>query len=286
MTVNIPSLQEMLKAGVHFGHRVSRWHPKMAPFIFGARNGVHVIDLEKTQNQIQKALTYVEDLVARGGTILFVGTKKQIQEFTKEEAKAAGVPHVTERWLGGTFTNFTEIQKLIKQYLDLQDKRDKGELRKYTKLEQLQFDRKIEELDVKIGGISTLTKLPEAIFVLDVRQEKTAVAEARNRGVKVVAICDTNVNADLVDYVIPANDDAMGSLEMITKLVSEAVRVGRARAKAPAPAPAAKAKTKPEVKEELVAEEKEKVDPAKEEVLELDQKLTEELAKEKEEAKK
>ena len=143
----------MLKAGVHFGHRVSRWHPKMAPFIFGARSGVHVIDLEKTQEQLQKALTFIEELVARGGTILFVGTKKQVQEFVKEQATNVHVPYVTERWLGGTFTNFNQIQKLIKQYLDLKDKRDKGELRKYTKLEQLQFDRRIEELEEKIGGI-------------------------------------------------------------------------------------------------------------------------------------
>ena len=156
------------------------------------------------------------------------------------------------------------------------DKRDKGELRKYTKLEQLQFDRKIEELEVKIGGISTLTKLPEAIFVLDVRQEKTAVAEARKRGVKVVAICDTNVNADLVDYVIPANDDSMGSLQMITKLVAEAVRVGKARAKAPAP----------EAASEKPASDVAPSSTSKDSVANLDEKVKEEVAKEKQEATK
>ncbi|MDP2631998.1 MAG: 30S ribosomal protein S2 [Candidatus Uhrbacteria bacterium] len=228
---NIPSLKDMLKAGMHFGHRTSRWHPKMKPFIFGSRSGVHVIDIEQTQKMLENALNQVEEIVSRGGKIMFVGTKPQAQAIVEKYAKEAGMPYVNTRWLGGTFTNFPEIQNLIKNYLDLKDKREKGELRKYTKLEQLQFDRKIDELEGKIGGISTLEKLPEAMFALDVKSDKTAITEARKRGVKVISICDTNVNPTLIDVVIPANDDSTGSLTMITKLVAEAVKVGKARAK-------------------------------------------------------
>ncbi len=275
----IPSLKDMLKAGVHFGHRASRWHPKMAPFIFGKRSGVHVIDLEKTQVQLKESLDFVENLVARGGTLLFVGTKKQYQEVLESHATRVGAPFINTRWLGGTFTNFGEIRKLIKQYLDLKDKREKGELRKYTKLEQLQFDRKIEELEEKIGGISGITKLPEAIYVLDVRHEKTAVQEARKCGVKVVAICDTNVNVSKIDYVIPANDDSIASVTMITRLIADAVQVGKARAKTSREQAAQRAVA---AKEGVVAVKAE----AKAVVEDLDDTVKESLVREKAETKK
>jgi small subunit ribosomal protein S2 len=270
---NSPSLLEMLKAGVHFGHRTSRWHPKMAPFIFGSRAGVHIIDVEKTQVMLEKTISYVEDLVSRGGMILFVGTKKQATDLVQKVATDANAPYVNTRWLGGTFTNFSEIQRLIKNYLDLKDKREKGELKKYTKLEQLQFDRQIVELEGKIGGISTLTKLPEAIFVLDVRHDKTAVDEARKKGVKVIAVCDTNVNPDKIDHVIPANDDSIASLTMITKLMGEAVKTGRSKAKTMAADMASKAVQAKEDDVKLVEE-------AKEAVMDLDVKMKEKLAKE------
>lgn len=228
--MKLPELLEMLKAGMHFGHQSSRWHPKMAPFIYGVRGGVHVIDLEKTREQLTKTLSYVENLVARGGNIMFVGTKRQAQDIVATYAKEAGMPYVNTRWLGGTFTNFPQIQRLIKTFLDLKDKSEKGELKKYTKLEQLQFSRKIEELDDKIGGIATMTRLPEAVFMFDARHDKTAVREAQAMKVKIIAICDTNVNPTGIDLVIPANDDAVGSLELIAKLVAEAVRSGRAKA--------------------------------------------------------
>ena len=276
----IPSLQDMLKAGVHFGHRTSRWHPKMAPYIFGARSGIHVIDIEQTKTQLEQVLSYVEDLVARGGMIMFVGTKSQSQELIEKYAKEADMPFVNTRWLGGTFTNFPEIQKLIKQYLDLKDKRDKGELKKYTKLEQLQFDRKIEELDTKIGGMADhIKKLPEAIFVIDVRHDKTAVMEARIKGVKVIGIVDTNVNPDLVDHVIPANDDSMSSVMMMLKLMAEAVKVGRARQQNAA-TEAARKYEKTQSEELAVAEE------SKATVEDLDDEMKEKLAREKEENKK
>lgn len=273
---NIPSLLEMLKAGVHFGHQTSRWHPKMAEYIFGQRGGVHIIDIEQTGKQLEKALNYVEETVARGGVVMFIGTKPQAQTLVERYAKEAGMPYINTRWLGGTFTNFPEIQKLIKSYLDLKDKREKGELKKYTKLEQLQFDRKIEELEEKIGGISDLKKLPEAIFVLDIRHDKTAVAEAAKRGVKIIAICDTNVNPKAINFVIPANDDSIGSLTMITKLMAEAAKIGKARARG-GQKDGAKA-----VKDDEFQVSKD----SKESVEELDLALNEQLAREAQEAKK
>ena len=227
----VPSLTDLLKAGVHFGHRTSRWHPAMRQYIFGVRSGVHVIDIEQTRTQLEKALSEIEAIVAKGEKVMFIGTKPQVQDMVEKYATECGMPFVSGRWLGGTFTNFDEIRKLVKQFLDLRDKREKGELRKYTKLEQLQFDRKIEELDERIGGLTTLTKLPEAIFVFDLRHDKTAVAEAHKTGVKVIALCDTNVNPKMADLIIPANDDAMSSLTLMGKLVMEAVKVGKARSK-------------------------------------------------------
>lgn len=232
----MPTLLEMLKAGVHFGHQSSRWHPKMKPFIYGERGGVHIIDVEKTQAQLEKALTFVTETVARGGSIVFVGTKRQAQPIVEEYAKACGMPYITTRWLGGTLTNFAQIQKLVRHFLDLKDKSAKGELKKYTKLEQLQFSREIEELEEKIGGLSTLTKLPDAIFILDARHEKTAVREAITMGITMVALVDSNVNPRGIKYVIPGNDDAIGSLSLVSKLVAEAVKEGKARAMANAKA--------------------------------------------------
>jgi len=228
---NIPTLEDLLKAGAHFGHQTSRWHPKMKQYIFGEKKGVHIIDIEKTRDLLAKALQVVEETTAGGENIVLVGTKPQAQAVIEKYALDAGVPYVSERWLGGTFTNFQEIGRLIKLFLDLQDKRDKGELKKYTKLEQLQFDRKIEELEKKIGGLVTLTKLPALTFIVDMKHDKTALMEARKRGVKIIALCDSNTNPELVDYPIPANDDSVGSITLITKLIAEAAKLGRAHAK-------------------------------------------------------
>jgi small subunit ribosomal protein S2 len=280
---NIPTLEEMLKAGVHFGHRTSRWHPKMKPFIFGVRGGVHIIDVEQTQKMLERALEFVQNTTATGGVVLFIGTKNQLTSTVERYAQEASMPYVNNRWLGGTFTNFSEIQKLIKQFLDLKDKRDKGELKKYTKLEQLQFDRKIEELDEKIGGISSLKKLPDAMFVFDVRHEKTAILEAKKMGIKVVGICDTNVNPKGIDYIIPANDDSVASSQLMAKLIAEAAKYGKAHPKHK-DAPAAKVKdTK---KEAEVAEDLKVKEESKETVADLDVEINEKLAKEREEEKK
>ncbi|MBI1908244.1 30S ribosomal protein S2 [Candidatus Uhrbacteria bacterium] len=276
--MKLPELLEMLKAGVHFGHQSSRWHPKMAEYIYGVRGGVHVIDLEKTLAQLERALTYVENVVARGGSIMFVGTKRQAQDIVAKYAQECGMPYVNTRWLGGTFTNFPQIQRLIKQYLDLKDKTEKGELKKYTKLEQLQFSRKIEELEDKIGGISTMTRLPEAVFMLDARHDKTAVREALATKVKIVALCDSNVNPTGISYVIPANDDAIGSLDLMASLVAEAVKSGKAKAVAATRA-AAEARQSAEDEVKLSDKSKATVD-------DLDDAMKEKLVAEAQEEKK
>ncbi len=241
---NVPSLVEMLQAGVHFGHSTSRWHPKMREFIFGSRGGIHIVDLEATQKMLPAALDFVKGVAARGGNVLFVGTKRQAQPIVRKYAEECGMPHITGRWLGGTLTNFQQIKLILRRLRMLKDQREKGELKKYTKKEQILLDREIDEMEDKIGGIQMLEKPPEAIFVVDIRTEKTAVTEASVTGTKVVALCDTNVNPLHVDYVIPGNDDAVKAIDLICSLVAQAVKEGQAEAKKAAAAKAA-AETKP-----------------------------------------
>ena len=225
--MEIPSLLDMLKAGVHFGHQKGKWHPKMEPYIFGVRNGVHIINLEITQKKLEEALNFVKETVAKGGTVLFLGTKKQAKEIVKEAAKSCGMPYITERWLGGTFTNSATILKLIKKYQRMKTESEKGEWKKFTKKEMLVKERELKKLDTLIGGISTLDKLPDTVYVVDMKEEKTAVVESRKVGLPVVAICDTNINPENSAYPIPANDDATKSIEMITKLIAGAVEEGK-----------------------------------------------------------
>lgn len=224
----LPSILEMLQAGVHFGHKESRWHPKMKPYIFGARNGIHIFDLERTSAKLKEALEYVRDTVARGGIILFLGTKRQARDVVKKYAEECGMPYVCGRWLGGTLTNFHEVQALIRRYLDLKQQQKSGQLEKYTKKEQAGFAKAIADMESKVGGISALTRPPDAIFVIDMRKEKTAVQEALVRHIPMVALVDTNVNPDLATYVIPSNDDAVKTIELMTRLVSEAAKDGKA----------------------------------------------------------
>ncbi|MBU0646101.1 30S ribosomal protein S2 [Patescibacteria group bacterium] len=224
---NIPTLEEMLKAGVHFGQKTSRWHPKMTPFIFGARGGIHIINLETTQDKLKEALEFIKGVAARGGVVLFVGSKKQARKIVKEQAEKCGMPYVTERWLGGTLTNFGQIKKSLKRLRMLKDQDAKGELKKYTKKEQLLLRREIKDMDRKLGGIINMEKIPEAIFVVDIKTEKTAVAEAQVTKTKVVAVCDSNVNPDKISYIIPANDDSVKSIEMMCAAVAEAIEDGK-----------------------------------------------------------
>ncbi len=200
----------------------------MAPYIFGVRSGIHVINLERTQEELGKALDVVKNIAAKGGMVLFVGTKSQSKKYVRAAAEDCGMPFVTERWLGGTLTNFKQIRDAVDRYLKLKEQQVKGELGKYTKLERLMIARDIEECDVKIGGIAALKRKPEAVFITDVRFDKTAVMEAVACNIPIVGVCDTNVNPDRVTYVIPMNDDAVRSIELITKLVAEAVKEGKA----------------------------------------------------------
>ena len=224
---NKVSLKDLLEAGAHFGHQARRWHPKMENYLFGVRDGVHIFDLAKTKEGLENAAAFVREIAARGGKIIFVGTKRQAQAIVKEEAKKANMPFVDQRWLGGTITNWEQIKKRIDRLLDMKEKREKGEYKKYTKKEQLLLDREIRSLERKIGGLVELKNLPEAIFVVDIKREEIAVREAKRKGILVVAIVDSNSDPGLVDYVIPANDDAVGAIKLIVSMIGGAAREGR-----------------------------------------------------------
>ncbi|HVM90276.1 MAG TPA: 30S ribosomal protein S2 [Verrucomicrobiae bacterium] len=223
----MPQLSEMLQAGVHFGHQTSKWHPKMRKFIFGSRQGIHIINLEETQKALDAALGFAKKVSNRGGVILFVGTKKQASAIVEKAALACNMPYVNKRWLGGTLTNFASIAQQIRKYKDLKRKHEKGELAKYTKFEQLKISEQIKLLEEKVGGMQDLTRIPDAIFILDVKKDKTALSEAVKRGVKVIAVCDSNVDPSEVDFPIPANDDAVKAIEMISNLMAGAINDGR-----------------------------------------------------------
>ncbi|MDD4332787.1 MAG: 30S ribosomal protein S2 [Patescibacteria group bacterium] len=227
----IPTLEEMLKAGMHFGHRTSRWHPKMKPYIYGERNGVHIIDLAKTQKLLAEALEFITKMISEGKVVLFVGTKPQVKETMKKMAEETGMPFIVGKWLGGCLTNFNIIKKSIRRYLDLTKRKEIGELKKYTKKEQLDFDREIAKLELRVGGLVNLLKIPDVVFVWDIKHEATAVAEAKKKNIPVVAVCDTNVNPDNVNYIIPTNDDATKTIKLIINTLKEAVEEGKAAKK-------------------------------------------------------
>ena len=217
------SIEEMAEAGLHLGHRTSRVFPKMKPYIYGVRSSIHIIDLEKTAQKFKEALEFIQKLVSENKTLLLVGTKVQISNLVKEFAEEHNLPYVTERWLGGTFTNFGSIKKRVDYLKDLEEKKKKGELEKYTKKERIKMDREIKKLETKIGGIKNLEGLPDAIFVFNMRKDNLAIKEARKKGVKVIAIADTNVDPTLADYLIPANDDAFSSVKYILEKVGEVI---------------------------------------------------------------
>ncbi len=228
MSTKMPSLLEMLKAGVHFGHQKSRWHPKMAPYLFGVRNGVHVIDLDKTVEALNTALDYARSMAAKGKTILFVGTKRQARSIIKEAAESCGSPFLTERWIGGLVTNFDEFKRRMKKYKHLKEMFATGEIEKYTKKEQSDFKKQIIKMDKYLAGLVSMENIPDAIYIADLRVEKTAVAEAARVGVPMIAVCDSNVDPTKVDFPIPANDDAVHSIELIAGLMAEAIKAGKA----------------------------------------------------------
>jgi len=215
--------EEMARAGLHFGHGTSRINPKMEPYIYGVRNTVYIINLEKTKEKLEEALKFISGLAAEGKNMLIVGTKVQVKELVKETAKECGLPYVSERWLGGTFSNFEIIRKRIEYFKNLEKKKTEGELEKYTKKEKSQFDKEIKNLEIKFGGIKEMAKLPEAVLVLDMKKDELVVREAKMKGIKVIGIADTNIDPTLADYPIPANDDAMSSVKYILDKVKETI---------------------------------------------------------------
>jgi len=224
----VVSMKDLLESGVHFGHRTHKWHPKMKPFIFTERNSIHIIDLQKTVKALEEAYALVRDTVAGGGTVLFVGTKRQAQDTIQLEASRCGMPYVTARWLGGTLTNWRTIRQRINELDRLERMRDRGDFAGFTKKEALGMTRKIERLEMLLGGIRNLAKIPELLFVVDVRREDTSIHEANLLEIPVVAMVDTNCDPSNIDYIIPSNDDAIRAIKLIVGKVADAVLEGQA----------------------------------------------------------
>lgn len=220
------SIEDLLRAGAHFGHLTSRWNPKMAPYIFMERNGIHLIDLKKTQTMLDEAAGAAARFAARGKKILFVGTKKQAQEVVRTEAQRAGMPFVTDRWLGGMLTNFQTIRRSIRRMETIQREETDGTIAQLKKKERLMRKREHEKLERVLGGIADMSRLPGALFVVDVRREHIAVNEAQKLNIPVIALLDTNCDPDLVDYPIAANDDAMKSISLFTRTIADAIAEG------------------------------------------------------------
>ena len=223
------TMREMLEAGVHFGHQTRFWSPKMAPYIFGARNKIHIVNLEKTLAKYNEAMAFAKKLASNRGTILFVGTKRQAREIIAEEAARAGAPYVDQRWLGGMLTNFKTVKTSIKRLKDMKAQQEAG-LESMSKKEQLMFARELEKLEKDIGGIQDMNALPDAIFVIDVGYHKIAVSEAKKLGIPLVGVVDTNHNPDGIDYVIPGNDDSAKAVALYARGVADAILEGRANA--------------------------------------------------------
>ncbi|HBU01581.1 MAG TPA: 30S ribosomal protein S2 [Acidimicrobiaceae bacterium] len=223
----VVTMRQLLDSGVHFGHQTRRWNPKMKRFIHGERNGIYIIDLEQTLGRIETAYSFVRDLVADGGTILFVGTKKQAQDPVRSYAERCGMPYVNERWLGGMLTNFQTMSKRVSKMKDYQRMRDSGDFEAMPKKEALLISRELEKLERNLGGIRNMERLPSAIFVLDTKKEDIAVTEANKLGLPIVAVVDTNCDPDIITYVIPGNDDAIRSANLMARVIADAVDEGR-----------------------------------------------------------
>jgi small subunit ribosomal protein S2 len=222
-------MKALLEAGAHFGHQTRRWDPRMKPFIFTQRNGIHIIDLQQTVRRLEEASEFVSDLVSNGGTILFVGTKKQAQETIQAESSRCGMPFVNSRWLGGTLTNFTTIQGRIDHLVRLEDAIERGEFARMSKKDILKIEEEIMRMNRHFGGIKELTRLPAALYIVDPSMEYIAVAEANRVGIPIVAMTDTNCNPNLIDYPIPSNDDAIRAVRLISARIADAVLEGTQR---------------------------------------------------------
>ena len=222
------TMKELLEAGVHFGHQVRRWNPKMKEYIFGERNGIYIIDLQKTQRMFREAIGFVTNVIAedKGRTVLFVGTKRQAQEAIREEAERCGQFYVNQRWLGGLLTNFQTVQKSIKRLKDLESMQTDGRYEKLTKKERIKLDRERESLNKNLSGIKSMNRLPDAVFIIDVKKEEIAVAEANRLGIPIVAVVDTNCSPEGIDYVIPGNDDALRAVRLFASRIADAIVEG------------------------------------------------------------
>ena len=229
VTNRVVSIKALLEAGAHFGHQTNRWNPKMRPYIFTARNGIHIIDLQKTVSGVTAAYHFIADLTARGEKILFVGTKKQAQEAIAEEAVRAGQYYITQRWLGGTLTNFSTIRNRLRYLANLEAQRDRGDLARLTKAEGLKVEEAIGKLNRIYGGFKEMERLPGALFIVDPHKESLAVEEAVKVGVPVVAMVDTNCNPERIDYVIPCNDDAIRGIRLMTSKIADSALEGQRR---------------------------------------------------------
>jgi len=223
-------MREMLEAGVHFGHQTRYWNPKMSQYIFGQRNKIHIINLERTVEKYQEAAKYLRQLVARGGSVLFVGTKRAAREVIAQEAQRCAMPYVDSRWLGGMMTNFKTVKASIKRLKDMEAQQEQGALERMSKKEALTFERELAKLNKSLGGIKNMSKLPDALFVMDVGYHKIAINEARTLGIPVVAVVDTNHSPDGIDYVIPGNDDAGKALALYARGMADAILAGREQA--------------------------------------------------------
>ncbi|MBK9124643.1 MAG: 30S ribosomal protein S2 [Chloroflexi bacterium] len=226
------TMRDLLETGVHFGHRTQKWNPKMSPFIYTARNGIHIIDLRQTLTNLNAYFDMVAEVVRKGGTILFVGTKRQAQETVFKAAVDCGMPYINERWLGGTLTNWRTIKERIDTLKKLEARRDKGEFSLLTKREALMLQREIDILNQRLGGIKDMKRLPEMLVIVDTKREETAIKEANALNIPVLALVDTNCNPDVIDYIIPGNDDAMRAIKLVVDAIADAVKEGKAMRKA------------------------------------------------------
>jgi len=222
-------MKQLLESGVHFGHQTRRWNPKMKPYIFTERGGIHIIDLQQTTLLLDRAYDFVRNITSRGGTVLFVGTKKQCQDIVREEAERVGMPYVSHRWLGGLLTNFATIENRIKRLHELRKLKEEGQLSLLPTKERMSMERELEKLEVNLGGVSIMTRLPDAVFVADPKREAIATKEVNKLGVPLIGLCDTNCDPDEVDFLIPGNDDAIRSCSLIVKTLARAVEEGRQR---------------------------------------------------------
>lgn len=227
---NNVSMKALLEAGVHFGHQTRRWNPKMRPFIFTERNGIHIIDLQQTASRLVVALDFIRDVASNGEQVLFVGTKKQARDVVEAEAKRCGMPYVTNRWLGGTLTNFQTIRGRCEYVSRREESRERGDFFRLHKKEQLKIDKEIEKLNRHLGGIKEMNRIPGAVFIIDPDAEGISVAESRRVGMPIVAMCDTNCDPDAIDYPIPSNDDAIRAIKLLTAKVADAVIEGQTMA--------------------------------------------------------